>query len=92
VALIVGLAFFLKYAFDQHWINDYGQVSLGVLTGCVLLGLGDYFRGRGGLPRFGAALAGAGAAAFYVTIYACYSYYGFLGTHVTFIHSPGLKP
>ena len=39
--LIVGVGFFLKYAFDQRWIGPAVQISLGFICGLGLLTFGN---------------------------------------------------
>ena len=40
VALIIGVGFFLKLAFDNQWIGETGRVLLGLSAGVVLLAAG----------------------------------------------------
>jgi uncharacterized membrane protein len=40
LVLIIGIGFFLKYAFDQEWLGPTVQVAAGFLCGVVLLFLG----------------------------------------------------
>ncbi len=75
VAIIFALAFFLRYAFEQDWINEYGRVAIGFVSAILLLAAGEFFRHKRSMPRFGAGLSGAGIAAFYVTIYAGHAFY-----------------
>src|SRR5271165_102118 len=37
LVLIMGIGFFLKYAFDQHWIGSAARISIGFILGVVLL-------------------------------------------------------
>ena len=46
VALVVGIGFFLKLAFDNDWIGDTGRIVLGVVLGLSLLGVGEYSQRR----------------------------------------------
>jgi len=39
--LIIGVGFFLKYAFDQEWIGPAVQISLGFICGLGLLAFGN---------------------------------------------------
>jgi uncharacterized membrane protein len=43
VTLVLGVAFFFKYAVDNQWIGETGRVALGVLAGLLLLGIADAF-------------------------------------------------
>ncbi len=80
VAIIFALAFFLRYAFEQDWINEYGRVAIGFVSAALLLAAGEFFRRKREMPRFGAGLSGAGVAALYVTIYAGHAFYGFFAS------------
>ncbi|PIR73622.1 MAG: hypothetical protein COU40_01425 [Candidatus Moranbacteria bacterium CG10_big_fil_rev_8_21_14_0_10_35_21] len=40
-ALVLGVSFFLKYAFDQGWIGETGRVIIGILVGLSLLIIGE---------------------------------------------------
>ena len=42
--LIIGAAFFLKFAFDKNWLGPLGRVILGVVAGFVMLAGGHYWR------------------------------------------------
>src|SRR6266480_8116000 len=33
VAIVLGMAYFLKYAIDNQWIGEMGRVTLGIITG-----------------------------------------------------------
>lgn len=74
LALVVAAAFFLQYAFANHWIGPAGQVALGVLVGVVLLALGERNRAKG-RQALAEAMMGGGIALFYVCVYAAYALY-----------------
>lgn len=74
LALIVAAAFFLQYAFANHWIGPLGQVILGVMVGVLLLCLGEANRTKG-RPALAEAMMGGGIALFYVCVYAAYALY-----------------
>jgi len=46
-ALLIGVAFFLKYAFDNEWIGPAARVGIGVIAGTALLIWSDRFHKRG---------------------------------------------
>lgn len=81
--LLLGVSFFLKYAFDNAWIGPAGRVTLGLLAGAALTwgGLG---LDRRGLAAFGQALAGTGIAILYLSIYAALAFYGLIGRPMAF--------
>ena len=83
VALVVGIGFFLKLAFDNNWIGDTGRVGLGVGVGLALLGAGEYTSRR--VPRWSQPVTAAGAAILYLTIYASYGLYELLQPEWAFL-------
>ena len=76
VALIIGVGFFLKLAFDNNWIGETGRVGLGVAGGLLLLAGGEYWRRRYAI--WAQPLTGGGIAILYLTIYAAFSFYGLI--------------
>ncbi len=64
--LVLGIAFFVKYAIDKDWINEVGRVSIGILCGLILVGIGHFLRQS--YRSFSSVLAGGGIAVFYFTI------------------------
>ncbi len=43
-AVIIGVAFFLKYAFDKNWVGPEGRVAIGILIGIAVMGMRQYLR------------------------------------------------
>lgn len=80
--LLLGVSFFLKYAFDNDWIGAGGRVTMGLLGGGALVGAGS--RTARTLRAFGLALTGAGLAALYLSIYAAFDFYALIGAGVAF--------
>jgi uncharacterized membrane protein len=77
LVLLFGVSFFLKYAFDNAWIDETGRLSLGALAGAGLVAAGWRLAGSG-LAAFGQALAGTGFAILYLVIYAALNFYGLI--------------
>lgn len=73
VALVVGIGFFLKLAFDNNWIGDTGRIVLGVVLGLALLGVGEYAQRR--VPVWAQPVTAAGAVILYLSIYAAFGLY-----------------
>jgi uncharacterized membrane protein len=80
LALIIGAAFFLKFAFDKQWLGPTARVILGVGVGFVLLGLGYYWNKR--YPIFAQALSGGGIALLYLCIFAAFAAFNLLGFYL----------
>jgi uncharacterized membrane protein len=84
IVLVLGVAFFLKYAFDNDWITESMRVGLGMVAGMGLAFAGDRFARRG-YSAYGQVVAGGGIAALFLSIYAAFSYYGLIGQTPAFV-------
>ena len=73
-ALIIGVGFFLKYAFDNNWITETMRVVLGGVAGIALLVLGARFH-RNAYQVFAQGLIGAGIAILYLSVFASFNFY-----------------
>jgi uncharacterized membrane protein len=71
--LVIGIAFFVKYAIDKHYINETGRTAIGILCGGVLLGFAH--RLRKNFEGFSSVLVGGGIAVLYFTISYAYQVY-----------------
>ena len=80
LAVIIGVAFFLRLAFDNDWIGEGGRVGLGVAGGLGALALAEYLRPR--YQIYAQTLAGGGIALLYLSVFAAFSFYGFLNIYV----------
>ncbi|MEO5891356.1 MAG: DUF2339 domain-containing protein [Ferruginibacter sp.] len=81
--LVLGIAFFVKYAIDQDWIKEGGRVSIGIACGIVLIGLAHYLRNS--YRSFSSVLAGGGIAVFYFTIAFAFHQYQFFSQATAFV-------
>jgi hypothetical protein len=82
-ALVIGIGFFVKYAFDNNWINETGRVLIGAAAGLVMVAGGDRLARRG-YPLYGQIVAGGGFAALYISVFAALSFYGLIGRPTAF--------
>ncbi|HEX6289576.1 MAG TPA: DUF2339 domain-containing protein [Herpetosiphonaceae bacterium] len=73
-ALVIGVGFFLKYAFDNNWITETMRVVIGLLVGAGLLVGGERAKNKR-LEIFAQGLVGAGLAILYLSVYASYNFY-----------------
>jgi len=80
LALIIGIAFFLKYAFDNNWLGPTGRVILGVIAGLAMLGGGYRWRKR--YPIMTQVLSGGGIAVLYLSIFASFALYDLVNLYV----------
>jgi len=79
-ALIIGVGFFLKYAFDQNWLNPAARVILGTVAGLGMLGGGHYWQKR--YPAFAQAISGGGVALLYLSIFAAFAIFDLIGFYL----------
>ncbi len=82
-AIILGIGFFLKYAFDNDLIPEWLRVALGFGAGVGLLVGAVRARSRD-LEIFAQGLLGAGLGTLYVSVYASYNFYHLVPLPVAF--------
>ena len=72
--LLLGVAWFFKYAVDNNWLGPLGRVALGALAGAAVLVFAEATR-----PRTRAVyvqvLTGVGLSLLFFTAYAAYAFY-----------------
>lgn len=68
-ALLAATGFFLKYAFDRHWVPPVVRSAAAVIAGVALAAWGDRQIDRG-LRRYGAAMIGGGGGLVYLGLWA----------------------
>ena len=81
--LVLGIAFFIKYAIDKNWINESGRVIVGFICGAILIGLAHYFRKN--YRSFSSVLVGGGLTVFYFSIAFAFHQYHLIGQLTAFI-------
>ena len=76
-AVLVGVAFFLNYAFENGWVGDAGKVMIGILFGVAFLVLGQVLRKK--YLNYSDVLMGGGIAILYLSFYAAQNFYHLIG-------------
>lgn len=74
LTLIIGAAFFFKYAVDNAWIGPTGRILLGLLAGAGLVGWSERLRSQG-YSIYSQGVAGAGVTVLYLAFWAAHSLY-----------------
>src|SRR5437868_6033302 len=46
-ALLIGVSYFLKYAFESNWIGPAAQILIGLAAGVAVVIWSEWFRSRG---------------------------------------------
>jgi len=75
LAILFGVAFFLKYSFDNKLIGETGRVILGIFWGAAFIGTGEYLQKKRNLVLYGQMLGGGGLAILYLSLYAAFALY-----------------
>ena len=84
VAVLVGLSYFLKLAFENNWIGPATQVLIGIAAGIGLLVWSERFRSKG-YPGFAYSLKAVSVGALYLSLWAASQFYHLVPPTVTFI-------
>ena len=82
--LIIGVGFFLKYAFDQQWIGPAVRISIGFICGLLLLLGGNLCRQRN-LRGLDVGIGAVGLGTLYLTSYAASQVDRFLPASLTLV-------
>lgn len=83
VAVLVGLSYFLKFAFENNWIGPATQVIIGIVAGLAVLFWSERFRQKG-YPGFAYSLKAVAFGALYLSLWAGSQYYHLVPPSVTF--------
>jgi len=83
-ALILGVGFFLKYAFDNNWISETVRVLIGAFAGLSCLLIAHRTQSKG-LRIFAQGLVGAGISILYLSVYASFNFYHLVPQWVAFV-------
>ncbi|HLF14682.1 MAG TPA: DUF2339 domain-containing protein [Bacteroidota bacterium] len=83
-ALILGVGFFLKYAFDNNLISETVRVLIGAAAGFTCLAVARRTHRRD-MKIFGQGLVGSGIAILYLSVYASFNYYHLVPQWLAFV-------
>ena len=80
--LVLGIAFFVKYAIDKDWINELGRVSIGLFCGALLIAIAH--RTRKKYRAFSSVLVGGGLSVLYFSIAFAFHQYHLINQQAAF--------
>ncbi len=83
LAVLISMAWFLKFAIDNHWIGPLGRVTVGLIAGAGLIGWSERFRRRG-YTGFSYSLKAVGSGALYLSLWAAFSVFHLVPAGVAF--------
>ena len=82
-AVLIGVSYFLKFAFDNNWIGPAGRVAIGLLAGIAIVVWSENFRRRG-YGIFSYSLKAVGIGVLYLSLYAAFQVYSLVPSGVAF--------
>ena len=74
VAMLIGVSYFLKYAFDNNWVGPGGRITIGLLVGIGLVLWSERFRNRG-YAVFSYSLKAVGIGTVYLSLWGAFQIY-----------------
>ena len=82
-ALLVGVSYFLKFAFDNNWIGPAGRISIGLIAGIAIVIWSERFRAKG-YQAFSYSLKAVGIGTLYLSLWAAFHVYSLIPSSVAF--------
>ena len=83
-ALLIGISYFLKFAFDNNWIGPAGRVAIGLLAGIAVIVWSERFRAKG-YKAFSYSLKAVGIGTLYLSLWAAFQVYSLIPSSAAFV-------
>jgi len=83
-AVLIGVAYFLKFAFENNWIGPAGRITIGLLAGIAVVLWSERFRSRG-YKVFSYSLKAVGIGVLYLSLWAGFQVYSLVPSGVAFV-------
>ena len=83
-AVLIGVSYFLKFAFDNNWIGPTGRVTIGLLAGIAVIVWSESFRRRD-YKIFSYSLKAVGVGVLYLSLWAGFQVYGLIPSAAAFL-------
>jgi uncharacterized membrane protein len=83
-AVLIGVSYFLKFAFDSNWIGPAGRITIGLLAGIAVTVWSERFRNRG-YTIFSYSLKAVGIGVLYLSLWAAFHVYNLIPSGVAFL-------
>lgn len=84
VATLIGVSYFIKYAFDNNWIGPSGRIAIGIIAGIAVVLWSERFRHKG-FAVFSYSLKAIGIGTLYLSLWGAYEVYHLVPSSVSFI-------
>jgi uncharacterized membrane protein len=82
-AVLIGVSYFLKFAFDNNWIGPAGRVTIGLIAGVAVVVWSERFRAKG-YSAFSYSLKAVGIGALYLSLWAAFQVYSLIPSGAAF--------
>jgi uncharacterized membrane protein len=83
-AILIGVSYFLKYAFENNWIGPGGRIGIGLLCGIALILWSERFRARGH-AAFSYSLKAVGIGTLYLSLWGAFQVYHLIPASAAFV-------
>ncbi|HXN22748.1 MAG TPA: DUF2339 domain-containing protein [Candidatus Dormibacteraeota bacterium] len=84
VAILFGVSYFLKYAFENNWIGPGGRIVIGLIAGIALVLWSERFRSRGH-ATFSYSLKAVGIGTLYLSLWGAFQIYHLIPAAAAFM-------
>ena len=84
VAMLIGVSYFLKFAFDNNWVGPGGRIAIGLLLGIGLVLWSERFRKRG-YAAFSYSLKAVGIGTLYLSLWGAFQIYHLIPAAAAFL-------
>lgn len=82
-ALLIGVSYFLKFAFDNNWIGPAGRISIGLIAGIAIVVWSERFRLKN-YKAFSYSLKAVGIGTLYLSLWAAFHLYSLIPSSIAF--------
>jgi uncharacterized membrane protein len=83
VAILAGVAYFIKYAFDSGWIGPGGRVAIGLIAGIAVILWSERFRKKN-YVAFAYSLKAVGIGTLYLSLWGAFQVYHLIPSGAAF--------
>src|SRR5690348_10148700 len=82
-AMLIGVSYFLKFAFENNWIGPAGRISIGLIAGIAVVIWSEEFR-RKNYKVFSYSLKAVGIGTLYLSLWAAFHLYSLMPSSIAF--------
>src|SRR3954464_1031506 len=82
-AVLIGISYFLKFAFENNWIGPAGRITIGLIAGIAIIIWSERFRLKG-YKAFSYSLKAVGIGTLYLSLWAAFQRYSLIPNSVAF--------